>query len=41
MTYRDRLTPPEIDRIRELTDDVAKRYYAESPGTDKPGGRRS
>jgi Sulfotransferase family len=26
-SYRGRLTPPEIDRVRELTADVAGRYY--------------
>jgi hypothetical protein len=31
-TYRDRLTPQEIDRVRELTADVAARYYHEAEG---------
>jgi hypothetical protein len=38
MTYRDRLTPTEIDRVRELTDDVARHYYAGIPG-NLPGNR--
>jgi hypothetical protein len=31
-TYRGRLTPPEIDRVRELTADVAGSYYQEAEG---------
>jgi Sulfotransferase family len=31
-SYRDRLTPQEIDRVRELTADVATRYYHAAEG---------
>jgi hypothetical protein len=31
-SFRDRLTPEEIDRVRELTADVAGRYYTATEG---------
>jgi hypothetical protein len=31
-TYRSRLAPAEIDRVRELTADVASRYYDDAEG---------
>ena len=31
-TYRDRLTPAEINRVRDLTADVARHYYGETEG---------
>jgi hypothetical protein len=40
-SYRDRLTPEEIDRVRELTADTAKRYFRTGEyvagGTDRGG----
>jgi hypothetical protein len=33
-SYRDRLSAPDIDRVRELTADVAARFYPGQQGSE-------
>jgi len=33
-SYRERLTPVQIERVRELTADVSKHYYRQSEGLE-------